>query len=104
VAAFPVAIPGAGGTLSAPPVGVIPTDKGSLQTPARRCEEVIAALEAYLAGALPLSELIPIASHLEGCLPCMHRLELRRATLVVLTAADGDGDGDRDPARGAELT
>ena len=100
--AFPVAIPGAGGTLPAPPGRVIPTDKGSLQTPARRCEEVIAALEAYLAGALPLSELIPIASHLEGCLPCMHRLELRRATLVVLTAADDDGDGD--PARSAELT
>jgi hypothetical protein len=76
----------------------MPEDMGSLQTPTRRCEEVIAALEGYLSGALPLSELLPIASHLEWCLPCMHTLELRRATLMVLTAADGDGDA-REEAR-----
>ncbi|HJU89393.1 MAG TPA: zf-HC2 domain-containing protein [Gemmatimonadaceae bacterium] len=69
------------------------TAAAQMQVPTRRCEEVVAALRSYLAGTLPLSELVPIASHLEGCLPCMHTLELRRATLAVMIAAGDEGDG-----------
>lgn len=53
------------------------------------CARVIAELERYLAGTLPLSELLDIANHLEACLPCMHQLELRQASFVVLTRAPG---------------
>lgn len=53
------------------------------------CSRVIAELERYLAGELPLHELLGIAAHLEACLPCMHQVELRRASFVVLTRAPG---------------
>jgi hypothetical protein len=53
------------------------------------CAQVIAELERYLAGELPLQELLGIAAHLEACLPCMHRVELRRASFVALTRAPG---------------
>ncbi len=56
------------------------------------CSRVIAELERYLAGELPLRELLGIAAHLEACLPCMQQVELRRASFVVLTSPPGKLD------------
>jgi hypothetical protein len=69
---------------------------GGAQLPVLQCEQVIAALEGYLAGALPLADLLAIAGHLESCLPCMHTLELRRAAFLVITSVGDDGNGRSD--------
>lgn len=72
------------------------SEKRAEQLETMQCDEVIAALEGYLAGTLPLSSLLSVAGHLESCLPCMHRLELRRAAFAVVVARGGNGDPRAD--------
>ncbi len=65
------------------------------ELPILQCEQVIAALEGYLAGSLPLADLLAVAGHLESCLGCMQTLELRRAAfLVIASGAGGNGRSD----------
>lgn len=52
------------------------------------CEVVILRLERYLTSALPLSEALDTAEHIEACFDCAGRLVLVR---VRMTRRSGPG-------------